>query len=68
MKVKLFASLRGLLVAIPVCFVTPAMSGCGTSIGDLDDALDQLFEDLDDADDLEEIGEAWDDFFEELED
>jgi hypothetical protein len=44
------------------------LSGCGTSLDDFDDALNQLFEDLEDADDLEEAGEAWDDFFEELED
>jgi hypothetical protein len=68
MKAKLFASLRGLLVVMPVCFVTPVMSGCGTSFGDLDEALDQLFEDLDDADDLEEIGEAFDDFEEAIND
>ena len=68
MKAKLLASLRGLLVLMPVCLVTPAMSGCGTSFGDLDEALDQLFEDLVDADDVEDIGESFDDFDEAIND
>ncbi len=43
----------------------PATAGCGVIDGD---CLDDLFEDLDDADDNEEVGEAWDDFFECIDD
>ncbi|GJQ26534.1 MAG: hypothetical protein HBSAPP02_15660 [Phycisphaerae bacterium] len=43
----------------------PLTAGCGVVDGD---CLDNLFDDLDDADDNEEIGEAWDDFFECLDD
>lgn len=48
------------------CLVTlgaalPSTAGCGVIDGD---CLDNLFEDLDEADDNEEVGEAWDDFFE----
>lgn len=43
----------------------PLTAGCGVVD---DDCLDNLFDDLDDADDNEEIGEAWDDFFECIDD
>lgn len=68
MKAKMLASLRGLLLVAPITLALPAVSGCGTSLEDYDNAFEQLWDDLEDAEDFEDFGEAWDDFFEELDD
>ncbi|QDV92034.1 hypothetical protein RAS2_31450 [Phycisphaerae bacterium RAS2] len=58
-------SMRSVLCLLALGASLPATAGCGVIDGD---CLDDLFEDLDDADDNEEVGEAWDDFFECIDD
>lgn len=58
-------SIMSVLCLVALGAALPSTAGCGVLDGD---CLDDLFEDLDDADDNEEIGEAWDDFFECIDD
>ena len=57
-----------LLCVILLFGMAPLTTGCGTDFEDFGEALDDLDEDLWDADDFDDFEEAWDDFFDELDD
>ncbi|HKQ49112.1 MAG TPA: hypothetical protein VJZ71_13660 [Phycisphaerae bacterium] len=60
--------LKYLMCLLLLFGAAPMMTGCGTDFEDFGEALDDLDEDLSDADDFDDFEEAWDDFFDELDD